>query len=117
MKKNYEAIWFDKRKVIDKSIIDNRSLGFILNVPSDYKIGFVTLPLRRRHWIAIKQIDSKYWNLDSKLDQPLCIGDEADLLCYLRSQLQSNDKELFIVVQKDIEKEQGHTLNNNQGNS
>lgn len=49
-------------------------LGFILNVPSEYKIGFVALPLRRRHWIALRKIDDEYWNLDSKLDGPRSIG-------------------------------------------
>lgn len=111
--KSHEAIWFDKRK--DPSVINiSKILGFILNIPSDYRIGFVTLPLKRRHWIAIRCLNGKFWNLDSKLDLPLCLGDEMDLLGYLRSQLQSNDKELFIVVQRDIEKDQSWILNNNQ---
>lgn len=48
--------------------------GFILNVPSDYKLGFVMLPLRRRHWITIRQIQGNFYNLDSKLDSPQLIG-------------------------------------------
>lgn len=48
--------------------------GFILNVPSDYKIGFVMLPLRRRHWITLRQINGLFYNLDSKLDAPQIIG-------------------------------------------
>lgn len=48
--------------------------GFILNVPSDYKLGFVMLPLRRRHWITIRQIQGNFYNLDSKLDTPQLIG-------------------------------------------
>lgn len=48
--------------------------GFILNVPSDYKLGFVMLPLRRRHWITIRQIHGNFYNLDSKLDAPQLIG-------------------------------------------
>lgn len=44
-------------------------------MPTDYKIGFVVLPLKRRHWIAIRKIDGLYWNLDSKLDSPQSIGD------------------------------------------
>lgn len=53
--------------------------GFILNVPSEYKIGFVSLPLRRRHWIALRKINDQYWNLDSKLNQPRSIGDVCTL--------------------------------------
>lgn len=60
----------------DPSCIDTtKIIGFILNVPSNYKIGFVRLPLQRRHWISVKQINGEYWNLDSKLDAPQVIGD------------------------------------------
>lgn len=48
--------------------------GFILNVPSEYKLGFVLLPLKRRHWIALKKINGAFYNLDSKLDSPQLIG-------------------------------------------
>jgi hypothetical protein len=49
-------------------------LGFILNVPSDYKLGFMLLPLRRRHWVTIRQVHGTYYNLDSKLEFPQLIG-------------------------------------------
>ncbi|XP_053689777.1 josephin-like protein isoform X2 [Sabethes cyaneus] len=73
--KGCEAVWFDKRR--NPSCIDtSKIIGFILNVPSNYKIGIVRLPLQRRHWIALKKIEGEYWNLDSKLDAPLVIGDK-----------------------------------------
>lgn len=78
--------------------------GFILNVPSDYRFGFVVLPFRKRHWIAIRLIGDTFWNLDSKLSAPERIGDEAELRSYLNNHLQSNDKELFIVVSSEKEK-------------
>ena len=49
-------------------------VGFILNVPSQYRLGPVQLPLRRKHWIAIRSIRGIYYNLDSKLDTPEIIG-------------------------------------------
>lgn len=68
-----EAIWFDKRK--DPLCLNLENIfGFIFNVPSEYKISFVTLPLRRRHWITVRQINGLYYNLDSKLDAPQLIG-------------------------------------------
>lgn len=92
-----EAFWFDKRK--DPSCIQlDYVSGFILNVPSDYRLGFVPLPLRRRHWIAIRQVDGLYYNLDSKLDSPTLIGSDEELMVYLRHQLNNKQKELFIVV-------------------
>lgn len=84
----------------DPSNIDlNVIVGFILNVPSDYKFGFITLPLRKRHWIAVRQIDGKFYNLDSKLHTPECIGNEQQLFAFLKQQIQSNDRELFVIVE------------------
>lgn len=102
-KKGCAAVWFDKRKwdhgslgrwkmysmrqflefYREPSTIDtSQILGFILNVPTDYKIGFVVLPLKRRHWIAIRKIDEQYWNLDSKLDAPQSIGNVRKIVCH-----------------------------------
>ncbi|KAJ0180275.1 hypothetical protein K1T71_003679 [Dendrolimus kikuchii] len=104
-KKGCEAIWFDKRK--DPGCLDLSNIcGFILNVPSDYKLGFVMLPLRRRHWITIRQIQGNFYNLDSKLDAPQVIGRSSDLIAYLKEQLDSKEKELFVVVSKEIEEKQ-----------
>lgn len=94
-----EAVWFDKRRSVHSQIIvknynckhnfywynsfclrDPKCLrldnieGFILNVPTEYKLGFVLLPLKRRHWIALKKIHGAFYNLDSKLDSPQLIG-------------------------------------------
>lgn len=87
------------------SCIDaSKVIGFILNVPNDYKFGFVVFPFKRRHWIAVREINNEYWNLDSKLNSPEKIGNEHDLQSYLSNQLKSNDKELFVVVDSEIEK-------------
>lgn len=75
-------------------------------MPTDYKIGFIALPLKRRHWIAVRRIADQYYNLDSKLDRPLCLGNEDNMLAYLRTQLESNDKELFLIVHNEVEKAQ-----------
>lgn len=84
----------------DPECIDlNAIVGFILNVPSDYKFGFITLPLHKRHWIAVRVIDGKYYNLDSKLHAPECIGSEEQLFAYLRQQLQANNRELFVIIE------------------
>ncbi|CAH2086862.1 unnamed protein product [Euphydryas editha] len=104
-KKGCEAVWFDKRK--DPGCLDLSNIcGFILNVPSDYKLGFVMLPLRRRHWITIRQIQGNFYNLDSKLDSPQLIGRSSDLIAYLKEQLDSKEKELFVVVSKEVEEKQ-----------
>lgn len=107
--KGFEAKWFDKRK--DPSCLNLKLIfGFILNVPSDYKLSFITLPLRRRHWIAMKRINGLYYNLDSKLDYPRLIGKSQELLDYLKIELDNKDKELFIVVNNEIDKNQSWLL-------
>lgn len=110
------------------------------------------LPLRRRHWITIRQIQGNFYNLDSKLESPQLIGrviiinnnlqsltfwdniikisvfikliilftnciclilhvifpslQSSDLIAYLKEQLDSKEKELFVVVSKEVEEKQ-----------
>ncbi|ALC40677.1 CG3781 [Drosophila busckii] len=104
-KRNFEAVWFDKRK--DPCCINfDETYGFILNIPSDYKFGIVTLPLRRRHWIAVRRIGDNYYNLDSKLHQPELIGNESDTLQFFREQLtqENQQRELFIILEHKEDK-------------
>lgn len=48
--------------------------GFVMNIPSECRLGVLWLPLKRRHWISIKNINGIYYNLDSKLPNPSRIG-------------------------------------------
>ncbi|NXX20511.1 JOS2 protein, partial [Podargus strigoides] len=72
------AVWWDKRRSLERLVL-GQILGFILNVPSQVSLGFVALPLRRKHWLAIRQLHGTYYNLDSKLRAPVAIGGEAEL--------------------------------------
>ncbi|OAD58185.1 Josephin-2 [Eufriesea mexicana] len=105
-----EAIWFDKRRDLKYLCLDNIE-GFILNVTTEYKLGFILLPLKRRHWIALKKIHGAFYNLDSKLDSPQLIGKEHDLLVYLKDQIDNKEKELFLVVSREIDSNQGWLIN------
>ncbi|XP_065340676.1 josephin-like protein [Cloeon dipterum] len=97
----YEAVWFDKRK--DPSCLNMSNVfGLILNIANETKIGPISLPLNRRHWFAIKEINGDFYNLDSKLDTPLIIGKEAELVIYLKEQLNEADKLLFVIVRKEV---------------
>lgn len=100
----YKTIWFDKRKSVDTIQFDN-IYGYILNVPSNYKVfGLVPIPYRNKHWLTIKYFAGKgYYNLDSNLSQPECIGEKQQLIDYLKSELSSLDKELLLVVQEEKE--------------
>ncbi|NXK15363.1 JOS2 protein, partial [Herpetotheres cachinnans] len=72
------AVWWDKRRSLERLAL-SQILGFILNVPSHVSLGFVALPLRRKHWLAVRQLRGTYYNLDSKLRAPVAIGGEAEL--------------------------------------
>jgi len=106
--------------------------GFILNIPSDCKLGWLALPIKRKHWIAIRNLpnsyqkengSSQYYNLDSKFDCPETIGNEAKLLEYLREELKSPEKELFLVITNEVGRTEawrkhpniGHTKGNSIG--
>lgn len=79
-------------------VIEN-IMGFILNTPTDYRLGFVRLPFHRKHWIAIRKVGNSFLNLDSKLDSPETIGDASNLVTFLRRELREGDKELLLVVE------------------
>ena len=53
--------------------------GFILNVPSNLRWGPLRLPLKRQHWIGVREVGGVYYNLDSKLRSPQPIGDPDEL--------------------------------------
>lgn len=97
----YKNCFLYLHRDVDVLLTDN-IMGFILNTPTDYKFGFVKLPIHRKHWIAIRWLHGQYMNLDSKLDAPVAIGDQASLLQYLRSELSDREKELLLVVEKSV---------------
>uniref|UniRef100_F1ME39 ubiquitinyl hydrolase 1 n=1 Tax=Bos taurus TaxID=9913 RepID=F1ME39_BOVIN len=69
------AVWWDRRRPLSQLALP-RVLGLILNLPSPVSLGLLSLPLRRRHWVALRQVDGVYYNLDSKLRAPEVLGDE-----------------------------------------
>lgn len=95
----FKNIYFNRDVNI---LVAERIMGFILNTPTDYKLGFVKLPIHRKHWIAIRWLQGKYMNLDSKLDSPSEIGDQNCLLEFLRKELSNGEKELLLVVEKSV---------------
>jgi len=98
--RQYQAVWHDKRKKV--STIDlARVSGMILNTMSSMQVGFVKLPIRRRHWVAVQAISGEYWNLDSKIKQPEKIGDHSTFKDYLKKILADKQTELFLVMTND----------------
>ncbi|MBN3299958.1 JOS2 protein, partial [Amia calva] len=99
------AVWWDRRRSL-QCLCVSRPVGFILNVPSRVSLGLLSLPLRRRHWVAVRRINGLYYNLDSKLKSPVCIGGEEELRLFLGEQLSlDSDSQLLLVVSEEVEEE------------
>uniref|UniRef100_H3CRN6 Josephin-2 n=1 Tax=Tetraodon nigroviridis TaxID=99883 RepID=H3CRN6_TETNG len=105
------AVWWDKRRTVH-SLCVSKVQGFI-NVPSKVSLGIVSLPLRRRHWLAVRQVHGQYYNLDSKLKSPVCIGGEPELRSFLGEQLSQDVAEMLLVVRREVE-EDGSWLNSDE---
>ncbi|XP_054159150.1 josephin-1-like [Oppia nitens] len=111
--KHYETFWFDKRKDPECLVLDNIK-GFVLNIPNPIynsckkwtTSSLFSLPTSllssRKHWIAIRAFGHQYYNLDSKLDCPQLIGNESQLINYLREKNRCNDTEIFVIVSQLI---------------
>ncbi|KAG6921077.1 Josephin domain containing 2, partial [Chelydra serpentina] len=72
---DFAAIWWDKRRPLEQ-LAGGGVHGFIVNVPSNVSGGVVSLPVRRKHWIARGGVGGTYYNLDSKLKGGGCVGGE-----------------------------------------
>uniref|UniRef100_A0AAA9T863 Josephin-2 n=3 Tax=Bos TaxID=9903 RepID=A0AAA9T863_BOVIN len=102
------AVWWDRRRPLSQLALP-RVLGLILNLPSPVSLGLLSLPLRRRHWVALRQVDGVYYNLDSKLRAPEVLGDEDGVRAFLAAALAQGLCEVLLVVTKEVE-EQGSWL-------
>ncbi|XP_072422682.1 LOW QUALITY PROTEIN: josephin-2-like [Chiloscyllium punctatum] len=78
LSEGYAAIWWDKRRSVS-SLVLSRIYGFILNIPSNMALGFLSLPMKRKHWVTVRQVEGTYYNLDSKLKTPARIGNDEQL--------------------------------------
>uniref|UniRef100_A0A4W5Q6E4 Josephin-1 n=1 Tax=Hucho hucho TaxID=62062 RepID=A0A4W5Q6E4_9TELE len=103
--RGYEAVWWDKRRDVGSIALSNVT-GFILNVPSNLRWGPLRLPLKRQHWIGVREVGGVYYNLDSKLRSPHTIGNPDELRKFLRHQLRGKNGELLLVVSEEVEVQQ-----------
>ena len=60
----------------------------------------IKTPIKRPHWLAIRELGDKFYNLDSKCSSPLCIGGQDELKKYLADQLCLSGTELLIIKKK-----------------
>ena len=88
-----------------------------MNMPYQFSIGFLRLPITRKHWFVIREIEGAYYNLDSKFSVPEMIGSSEETLKYLKEILKTGDRELLLVVNSEVEKSSGwkRTIDSNTG--
>nr|XP_025705775.1 josephin-2 isoform X1 [Callorhinus ursinus]XP_025705776.1 josephin-2 isoform X1 [Callorhinus ursinus]XP_025705777.1 josephin-2 isoform X1 [Callorhinus ursinus] len=48
------TVWWDRRRPLSQLALP-QVLGLILNLPSPMSLGLLSLPVRRRHWVALRQ--------------------------------------------------------------
>ncbi|KAL3051123.1 hypothetical protein OYC64_001407 [Pagothenia borchgrevinki] len=53
--RGFEAVWWDKRRDVGSIELSNVT-GFILNVPSNLRWGPLMLPLKRQHWMGVREV-------------------------------------------------------------
>ncbi|KAM4721691.1 josephin-2 [Rhinophrynus dorsalis] len=99
---DYAAVWWDKRRSLE-SLVLSEVFGFILNIPSPISLGFLSLPITRKHWIAVRQVDDVYYNLDSKLKAPIKLGGPRELKEFLQDCISRGSCEILLVVRKEVE--------------
>ncbi|KRX93797.1 Josephin-2 [Trichinella pseudospiralis] len=89
---------------VDVRSIDLANIvGLIINVPVNSKIFNFSLPFAtRRHWFAMRKINGKFYNLDSKLTNAQCIGSDEEMLKYIFQILTNKGVQMFIIVRKEI---------------
>jgi josephin len=96
--------------------------GFIINVPAK-KPSSIFNKVRslssQRHWYAFRDLPSPaekqqglchFYNLDSNLDQPRSLGIRTQLIYFIRDQMESSDKHLFLVVSPEVAASQSWRL-------
>lgn len=103
--RGFQAVWWDKRRDVCSIELSNVT-GFILNVPSNLRWGPFRLPLKRQHWICVREVSGTFYNLDSKLRSPQSIGRPEELRKFLRQQLRGKNCELLLVVSDEVEAQQ-----------
>ncbi|CAH3015222.1 unnamed protein product [Porites evermanni] len=99
--KNYEVVWFDKRLSLETLKLQH-IFGFVVNKPSNVNIIGVEVPVKRPHWFAVRKINESYYNLDSKLSSPECVGNEEKLLTFLTELLSLPAVQLLVIVEKSV---------------
>ena len=83
--------------------------GFLINRPSPLKLFGLNVTmnlLTSKHWYAVRKLNNdNFYNLDSKAREAVRIGGRGEFLEFVRSELEGKEKELFLVVSREVQEE------------
>ena len=84
----------------DSLVLEN-IFGFIFNITRNMRMCRVETPIKRRHWFAIREVGGNFYNLDSNLAEPSCIGGTKETMQFLTDHLDSPQSQLLIVLTRE----------------
>ncbi|GAB4820743.1 hypothetical protein N2152v2_007789 [Parachlorella kessleri] len=94
-----DLCWYDIRDSLFKHLALGECWAIIVNVKG---LGYFSRLLRGRHWLGLRCLDGRWYNLDSHLPQPELVdlqglGDAEAVRQFLVEQVQQRDGKVFIV--------------------
>jgi len=93
----FDLVWFDRRKDLrNLNLEDEELMGIVVNETSepDAEDDY-------RHWFSIiRDRSGKFYNMDSQLSTPECIGDVPSTLSFLRSAMCDERTCVFRVTRR-----------------
>eukprot|EP00742_Colponemidia_sp_Colp-10_P010314 GILJ01011321.1.p1 GENE.GILJ01011321.1~~GILJ01011321.1.p1 ORF type:complete len:189 (-),score=17.97 GILJ01011321.1:549-1055(-) len=94
------AEWFDSRHDIYNAALGD-CFGLILNIPTKV---FRMMPVGR-HWLALKKVGRRWYNLDSKLKHPVPFETDESLKHFLHEKLQKGGQLILIKNESSNDEE------------
>ncbi|EFO83519.1 hypothetical protein CRE_03101 [Caenorhabditis remanei] len=92
-----KVMWFDKRVPVERIHL-NKLRAIVFNIPSR---TLLTL-YRGRHWFPVIEKNGVYYNLDSKLKEPIVID---DIRKFIQSHVDQKETEVMLVVENSVDEE------------
>ncbi|CAM9707812.1 unnamed protein product, partial [Heterosigma akashiwo] len=89
--KDLSSRWHDqRRKVTDINL--HLCSGLLVNVEERGRI------FNSHHWYTIRKIGQSYFDLDSKLQEPCCLGTQEEALRHLQQKQQQQMTQIIMVM-------------------
>jgi hypothetical protein len=99
-REGYVLEWWDRRKEFSLCQLDGQQ-GCV-SVIVNRRAGM----MQTRHWICLKKVMGVWYNLDSRLGQPLAFSSRTELDTYVQHALDDRDGECMLVRSEPVVEEE-----------